>query len=84
MTNRYLPEGCLIGTPENRELISSLSGLERARDTGKILEGTVLLCDSAMRLHVDLYGIEGRRSAHRGGLRLHRGKDRTQKHFALC
>jgi small subunit ribosomal protein S1 len=59
MTNRYLPEGCLIGTPENRELISSLSGLERARDTGKILEATVLICDSAMRLHVDLYGIEG-------------------------
>ncbi len=59
MTNRYLPEGSFIGTPENREFISSLAGLERAKDMGKILEATVLLCDSAMRLHVDLYGIEG-------------------------
>ena len=59
MTNTYKPEGMLIGTAENREFISSLSGLERARDIGKILEATVLLCDSSMRLHVDLYGIEG-------------------------
>ena len=59
MTNTYKPEGMLISSPENRELLSSLSGLERARDSGKILEATVLLCDSAMRLHVNLYGIEG-------------------------
>lgn len=59
MNNVYLPEGLLSSTPQNREYISSLSGLERAMNEGKILESTVLLCDSQMRLHVDLYGIEG-------------------------
>ena len=59
MNNVYLPEGLLSATPQNREYISSLSGLERAMNEGKILESTVLLCDSKMRLHVDLYGVEG-------------------------
>ncbi len=60
MSNKYLPEGSLICTSENREYISSLHGLERARQEGKILEGVVKLCDSqSLELHVDLYGIEG-------------------------
>ncbi len=59
MTNSYRPEGYLFGTRENREYISSKAGLERAMSEGKILEGTVLLCDSIMRLHVDLYGMTG-------------------------
>lgn len=59
MTNSYRPEGSLFGTRENREYISSKAGLERAMREGKILEATALLCDSRMRLHVDLYGITG-------------------------
>lgn len=59
MSNVYTPEGTRIGTAENTESISSLAGLERAMVTGKILEATVLLCDNQMRLHVDLYGIDG-------------------------
>ena len=59
MNNCYLPEGLLLHSPENREYISSLAGLERAMREGKILESTVLLCDSDLRLHVDLYGIRG-------------------------
>ena len=60
MLNKYLPEGCMIGTYENREYISSLKGLERARTEGKILEGMVTVCDSkSLDLHVDLYGVEG-------------------------
>ena len=60
MLNKYLPEGGLILTPENREYISSLGGLERARNEGKIVEGIVTKCDSnSMRLYVDLYGITG-------------------------
>lgn len=55
----YLPEGSRFGTPENQEAISSLCGLERAMQCGKILEAIVTLCDSAMRLHVDLGGICG-------------------------
>ncbi|MBO5286506.1 MAG: S1 RNA-binding domain-containing protein [Clostridia bacterium] len=58
--NRYLPEGMTIGRSENREYISSLQGLERAKNEGKILEGIVTMCDSdTLCLHVDLYGVEG-------------------------
>ena len=56
MTNSYKPEGMLYATPENRDYISSFMGLERAMAEGKILEAQVMLCDSNMRLHVDLYG----------------------------
>ncbi len=59
MVTMYKPEGRLIGTAENKEYISSLQGLERATLTGRILEAPVLLCDSKMRLHVDLYGVKG-------------------------
>ncbi len=57
--NTYSPEGSLIHTPENREYISSLQGLENAMLRGKILEATAILCDEHSRLHVDLYGIRG-------------------------
>ena len=59
MTNSYSPEGYLFGTRENREYISSKAGLERAQREGKIIEATALLCDSRMRLHIDLYGMTG-------------------------
>ena len=59
MSNIYRPEGALISTLQNRDYISSLSGLERAMTEGKILESTVLFCDSSMRLHVDLGGVCG-------------------------
>ena len=59
MLNRYKPEGTLYTTSENREYITSPLGLERAMSDGRILEAPILLCDSEMRLHVDLYGILG-------------------------
>ena len=59
MNNIYAPEGILSSLPENKEYISSIAGLERAKNEGRILESTALLCDGDMRLHVDLYGIEG-------------------------
>ena len=58
--NKYLPEGSLIGKAENREYISSIYGLEKARSEGKILEGMVTMCeDNTYTLHVDLYGVDG-------------------------
>ncbi len=58
--NKYLYEGALIGTYENREYISSLRGLEKARQEGKILEGVVKMCDSeTLDMHIDLCGIDG-------------------------
>lgn len=56
----YKPEGYLISDQENHELLSSLPGLERAQEKGKILEATALLCDASFTLHFDLYGIRGR------------------------
>ncbi len=54
MKNCYLPEGALLNTAENQEYISTLSGLEKAFVEGRILESTVTLCDSSLRLHVSL------------------------------
>lgn len=59
MTRKYKPEGMIIHTPENRLFLSSPAGLERAMETGAILEESALMCDSAMNLHLDLGGIEG-------------------------
>ncbi len=54
MDRIYLPEGNLYDTEANREYTSDISGLESARKNGIILEGRVVLCDSAHNLHVDL------------------------------
>ena len=57
--NIYCPEGLLIDSRENVEYLSSLDALERAMMDGKILESTVLLCDSSLTLHLNLGGIKG-------------------------
>ncbi len=60
MINTYIPEGMLIGSEQNRELLSmGRAGLERAMAQGIIMEGNVMLCDGNMDLHVDLHGIIG-------------------------
>ncbi len=59
MKNRYCPEGLLLNSRENTEYLSSLDSLERAMTDGKILESTVLLCDSSLSLHLDLGGVRG-------------------------
>lgn len=53
-TQKYLPEGSYIGTQENKELLSSICGLERAMNENKILEGMVIRCNSDFTLSVDL------------------------------
>ena len=59
MEHTYLPEGQLLSLVSNRELTSTLSGLERAMDTGAIIEGTVLLCDSDFNLHMEFPALPG-------------------------
>ncbi|MBQ7353840.1 MAG: S1 RNA-binding domain-containing protein [Clostridia bacterium] len=60
LLNKYMIEGSLIGTAENREYISSPSGLERAKSEDRILEGIVKMCDSeSLDLYVDLKGAIG-------------------------
>lgn len=53
----YLPEGMLLDTAENRELTSSLAGLERAMATRRVVEGVAVRCDEDQTLHIDLCGI---------------------------
>ena len=55
----YLPEGSLIGTRENRETTASLSALERAMESGEILEGSVLRCGRDLTLTVSVGPYEG-------------------------
>lgn len=60
MIDTYKPEGTRIGTAENREYLATPAGLERAMNSGAIVEAIATLCDSRMCLHVDLhcaYGI---------------------------
>ena len=59
MFDIYRPEGALISSHENREYLSSLTSLERAMNEGRILESTVMFCDSSMRLHIALGGFVG-------------------------
>ena len=51
----YAPEGGRVGTPENQAYLATPAGLERAMNTGAIIEGIAVLCDNQMRLHVALH-----------------------------
>lgn len=59
MEKYYLPEGSRLSTPQNREYVSSLEGLERAMASGVIVEGIARLCDASFDLHVDFPAIPG-------------------------
>ncbi|MBR5323022.1 MAG: S1 RNA-binding domain-containing protein [Clostridia bacterium] len=56
----YYPEGMKLERAENKEYLSSLAGLERAKQEGAILEGMAILCNNAMSLYIELgNGIRG-------------------------
>ena len=57
--NKYLPEGRRLNTDDNLFYTSSLSGLERAKRDGAILEAYVDRCDEEKNTYVDLNGIKG-------------------------
>ncbi len=59
MTQAYYTEGQLINTPENREYISSIEGLERAMYEGRILEAVVTRAQGAQSLTVELGDFTG-------------------------
>jgi hypothetical protein len=60
MIEQYRPEGGYFDTAANREALASLSGLERAMQEGRVVEGIATLCDENMCLHVDLGCAKGR------------------------
>lgn len=57
--NIYTPEGQSTIGGRIREAVTSLPGLERAMETGAILEGNVLLCDADFNLHIDFPALPG-------------------------
>jgi len=59
MTAKYKPEGSLIHTKDNRFSMACRQALDYTMQEGKILEGTVFLCDADFNLHVDLCGFKG-------------------------
>jgi len=59
MIEQFKPEGALLHTAENRDCLASPTGLERAMGMGTILESVVTLCDSDLRLHVELPCAQG-------------------------
>ncbi len=54
MTNRYLPEGRLLHTPENLSACASPAALRRAMEERTILEGVAVLCDTQHDLLVSV------------------------------
>ena len=59
MQNLYLPEGCRIASPQNREALASHANIEKAAQSGMILEANAILCDRELGLHVDLGCMRG-------------------------
>ena len=56
---KFMPEGWLIGTPENRAVLESQATLKSAYEAGQIVEARALLCDNDHNLHVDLGCMQG-------------------------
>ena len=56
---KYLPEGYLFETKENKEAIKNISALEESLKEQKVLEARTLMCDSSHNLIIDLNGIKG-------------------------
>ena len=56
MQNCYLPEGEYISNEENIRFCKNESLLQKAKETGKILEGRAAVCDRNMDLTVNLGG----------------------------
>jgi len=57
--NRYLPEGWLINTPENRNAMRDIASLEQAMHNHTVLEARALLCDNQHNIIVDLGCMKG-------------------------
>lgn len=57
MSNRYLPEGSLLDTPENKTACASVSALRIAMEHETILEGRAILCTAEhdLLIHVGNY-----------------------------
>ena len=78
--NEYLPEGFLIGTPENKAFLQSAQSLRDCISSGRILEAPCRICDSRHNLVVDLGCMRGIIPREEGAIGIAEG---TTKDIAL-
>ena len=72
----FLPEGSLLGSPQNSAAIGSEAGLREAIVTGQRLEARVRVCDGGHNLHVDLPCMQGLIPRAEGALGISEGTTR--------
>ena len=73
---KFLPEGKLIRTAENRALISTREGLETAFKSGRVLEHLCVLCDNRHNLHIDFGFCKGKIPRDEGAIGIAEGQVR--------
>ncbi len=78
--NEYYPEGLLIGSDENKNRLSSLTAIQKAKEDLCILEGNVIMCDSSHNMTVDLNCMRGIIPRDEGAIGI---KEGTTKDIAL-
>jgi len=76
MNRKYMPEGSLIASYENKCSVSSISSLREAMMTKKILEARVEICDNEHNLIVNLCGIKGIIPREEGAIGITEGQTR--------
>lgn len=73
---KYLPEGQLINTIENKNALKSIFSLQEAMSQGKILESRAVICDNEHNLIVDLPCIRGIIPRNEGAIGIEDGSTR--------
>lgn len=72
----FYPEGWLIDTIENRNMLSSIANITDAYHDGRILEARATVCDGAHNLIVDMGCIKGIIPRDEGAIGIKEGKVR--------
>ncbi len=73
---KFYPEGQLIGTSSNTQIISSLHLLAEAMENKTILEGRAILCDADHNLTVELGNLRGIIPRNEGAIGIEEGTTR--------
>lgn len=73
---KFYPEGQLIGTAPNTQIISSLHLLAEAMENKTILEGRAILCDADHNLTVELGSLRGIIPRNEGAMGIEEGTTR--------
>lgn len=59
LMEKFMPEGALINTAQNKKVVSSFSEIKKAYEYGTVIEGICTLCDRDHNLHVSVGEFEG-------------------------